>query len=57
MFESLQEGIVVIQNDVITFCNTIFSQLFNISSQEMLDRRMYKVYRNNDEENNDLSEN
>ena len=33
MFESLQEGIVVIQNDAIAFSNTIFSQLFNIGSQ------------------------
>jgi hypothetical protein len=31
MFESLQEGIVVIQNDVITFKNTIFSQLYSKS--------------------------
>ena len=50
MFESLQEGIVVIQNEAITFSNTIFGQLFQDGNDNMLDQKIYKVYRTNDED-------
>ena len=50
MFESLQEGIVVIQNESITFSNIIFDSIQSGSNQEMLDQKIYKVYRNGDEE-------
>ena len=50
MFESLQEGIVVIQNEAITFSNTIFAQLFQDGSDNKLDQKIYKVYRTNDED-------
>ena len=50
MFESLQEGIVVIQNEAITFSNTIFEQLFQDGNDNMLEKKIYKVYRTNDEE-------
>lgn len=35
MFESLQEGIVVVQNGAITFKNSIFRQLFYKDDQEL----------------------
>ena len=50
MFKSLQEGIVVIQNESITFSNIIFDSIQSGSNQEMLDQKIYKVYRNGDEE-------
>jgi hypothetical protein len=50
MFESLQEGIVVIQNESITFSNIIFDSIQSGSNQEILDQKIYKVYRNGDEE-------
>ena len=43
MFESLQEGIVVIQDNCIAFTNSLFKQLFDKKS-DLLDQEIFKVY-------------
>jgi hypothetical protein len=56
MFESLQEGIVVIKNEVITFKNKIFTQLYSQGDHDeeetpFLDLKIFKVFRKADSEN------
>ena len=53
MFESLQEGIVVIQNGVITFKNSIFTQLYQ--DEVEMDLKIFKLFRKAEVEDNDKS--
>ena len=57
MFESLQEGIVVIQDDSIAFMNSQFKRLFEkMESQTdqdvLLDQDIFKVYSKEDDGEN-----
>jgi hypothetical protein len=50
MFESLQEGIVVVTSGAISFQNTLFNNMYkqyqNQNNEEsLLDIKMYKIYR------------
>lgn len=48
MFQSLDEGIVVLQNQQINFTNEVFNQIVQELEEEEMDvgdRKMFKVYR------------
>jgi hypothetical protein len=55
MFESLQEGIVVIQDNSIAFMNSLFKRLFE-RNENLLDQDIFKVYsKEADDEDGDTS--
>ena len=47
IFESLREGIVVIQDGAISFKNSIFESICNNNIGNLLDLKLFKVYRKN----------
>ncbi len=56
MFESLEEGIVLIKKNQITFSNTIFDQILNKNEDStinelVLDLKVFKIFRKGDFDN------
>lgn len=56
IIESLQEGILVVQDNVITFKNNLFASLFTTDEEEFAAKfmamKIFKVYRETEEEKN-----
>ena len=49
MFDALQEGIVVVKNNKTFYTNSICDKLFE-SSTDFLEQMVFKVFRNDDNE-------